>query len=104
IARPLDAVALQGAEIIGVAALGAQLLEDLPIAPLSLPADLGDEVRAKVGGDRVVVEERVVNVDQRDHRMARHAPLYTRRTRRPRPRAAGAVPRARLATWNSPMI
>ena len=44
IARTLDAVALQRAEIVGVAELGPELLEDLPVALLALGAERVDQI------------------------------------------------------------
>ena len=66
VARVLDPVALQRAEVVGVAELLAQLLEDLPVALLPLVADLALEVAPHVGDDVVVVDQRVVDVEERD--------------------------------------
>ncbi len=64
IARVLDAVALERAEIVGVPELAAQLLEELPVAVRALLADLGGQMGAKVSGDPVVVEQRVVDIEE----------------------------------------
>ena len=66
VARPGVAVPLQGAEVVGVAELVPELLEQLPVVAAAVLADLGVEVRAQVGGDAVVVEQRVVDVEQED--------------------------------------
>ena len=66
VARALDAVALQGAEVVGVAELGPQLLEDRPVVGAAVGADLGVEVPAQVLGDPIVVEQRVVDVEEED--------------------------------------
>ena len=72
VARVLDAVALQRAEVVGVAELGAQRFEDRPVALLALGADLAREVALQVGGDAVVVEQRVVDVEQEHDAAADH--------------------------------
>jgi hypothetical protein len=55
---------LEGAEVVGVPELLAQLLEDLPVVLLELVTEVRDEVRAKILDDAVVVEERVVHVEE----------------------------------------
>src|SRR5262249_42637125 len=70
--RILDAEPLQGAEVVGVPQLLAQLLEQLPVPLLLLVAYGAPEVAAHVDDDAVVVEQRVVDVEERDHRGARH--------------------------------
>jgi hypothetical protein len=52
---------LEGAEVVGVRELLAQLLEDLPMVPLELVTEVRGEVRAKVLDDTVVVEQRFVH-------------------------------------------
>ena len=66
IARMLDAVALERAEVVGVAELGPELLEDVPVALLAVVAEHVGHVPPEVALDRVVVEQRVVHVEQ-DH-------------------------------------
>ena len=66
VARAGVAIALQRAEVVGVAELGAQLLEELPVVGAAVLADLGVEMRAQIGGDAVVVEQRVVDVEEED--------------------------------------
>jgi len=68
-----DSVSLQCAEIVGVAKLGAELLEDLPVAPFAFLAECADEVTAEIIDHRVVVEQGVVDVEQ-EHRVC-HRPL-----------------------------
>jgi hypothetical protein len=52
---------------------GAQLLEDHPVALLPLGPDLALQMALQVGGDAIVVEERVVHIEQEnnviDHQM-----------------------------------
>ena len=66
VARPRVAIPLQRAEVVGVAELVAELLEELPVLAAAVLADLGVEMRAQVGGDAVVVEQRVVDVEEED--------------------------------------
>ena len=62
----LDAVPLQRAEIVGVPEFAPQLLEDLPVAPVALGSERLDQVTAQIVDDRVVVEQRVVDVEEKD--------------------------------------
>jgi hypothetical protein len=62
----LETVALERAEIVRVPELGAQLLEDLPVAHAAYKAHLALEVRAEIVLDRVIVEEGVVHVEKKD--------------------------------------
>ena len=64
IARPLDSKALEGAEVVGVTVLAPQLLEDGPVALLPFGAERVEQMALEVGDDRVVVEQRVVDVNQ----------------------------------------
>ena len=66
LARMLDAIPLQRAEIVRVTELGPELLEDLPIALLTLDAERVDQMTAEILDHRVVVEQRVVDVEQKD--------------------------------------
>src|SRR5438094_10509142 len=70
IARVLYAIALERAEVVGVAELGAERLADRPVSLLPLRPDLARQVALQVGGDAVVVDERVVDVEQEDDRAA----------------------------------
>ena len=71
LARTLGAVTLQGAEIIRIAKLVAQLLEDLPVAPIAVRPERLDQMTPQVRDHRVVVEQRVVDVHQ-EHQVAGH--------------------------------
>jgi hypothetical protein len=62
VARVGEPEALKRAQVVGVAELLAQLLEELPVALLAPLAERLGQVRTQVGGDRVVVEQRVVDV------------------------------------------
>ena len=66
IARVHQSVALQGAQVVGVAELGAQRLEDLEVQLGPRGADLLEQVAAEVGAHPVVVEQGVVDVEQED--------------------------------------
>src|SRR5262249_43531817 len=72
IARGLDAVALKDAQVVGVAKLGAERLEDPPVALGALLAALALELALEIGGDAVVVEQGVVDVDEEDDVMGWH--------------------------------
>ena len=74
VARVFDAVALERAEVVGVPLLAEQLFENLPVAPLAFGAEHLDELAAEIRDDRVVVEQRVVDVD-RDRRRRSCWPL-----------------------------
>jgi len=64
LARPLGAIALERAKVVGVAELGAQLLEQLPVAPIAVGSERLDEMTPEVLDHRVVVEQRVVDVEK----------------------------------------
>src|SRR5207245_9229330 len=64
VARPFDAISLQRAEVVGVAEPAAKLFEQIPVAPLAVLAKGVALMAAQILGDRVVVEERVVDVEQ----------------------------------------
>ena len=75
--RALHPVPLEGAQVVCVAELRAQDLEDLPVPLLPVGADLALQVPPEVEDDPVVVEERVVHVDEEHHVGSGHGPLYT---------------------------
>jgi hypothetical protein len=86
IARVLEAVALERSQVIGVAQLPAQILEQSPVALLPLRADLLVQELLEVLGDPVVVEERVVDVEEEDDARAQVSrPGSWPRARRPGP-------------------
>src|SRR5438876_5971567 len=62
-------IPLQRAQVVRVAQLGPQLFEDGPVPLLPLAADLALEVSLEIGGDVIVVDERVVHIDQEYDRM-----------------------------------
>jgi hypothetical protein len=66
LARALDPVALQGAEVVCITELGPKLLENFPVAPLALLTEPVGQVAPQIGDHRVVVEQRVVDVDEKD--------------------------------------
>src|ERR1700730_13757279 len=75
--RVLDPIALQGAEIVPVAQIAEQLLEDRPIAVATRRSELAFEMALEIGLDAIVVEQGVVDIDKEDglvrrnHRQAR---------------------------------
>ena len=64
--RVLAAATLQGAQIIGVTKPGSQLLESGPVTPRPLGPDLALEIFAEVGDDLVVIEQRIVHVEEKN--------------------------------------
>jgi hypothetical protein len=60
------AVALQRAEVVGITELVARRVEDRPVAVGTGRAELALEMQAQLGDDSVVVEQRVVEVEQED--------------------------------------
>ena len=66
--RVLDPIALQGAEVVAVAQIGEELLEDRPVAVAAGRPELAFEMASEIGLDAVVVEQRVVDIDQEDDR------------------------------------
>ena len=73
IVHVLDAVLLQGAEVVRVADLRAPCLEDGPVALLAVAPDLALEVAHEVGNHPIVVEQGVVDVEQ-EHDARREIP------------------------------
>ncbi len=74
----LHPIPLQRTQVVRVAQLPPQLFEDGPVSLLPLAADLPLEVSLEVGRDVIVVDERVVHVDQEYDRMARtHRPAFS---------------------------
>ncbi len=65
VARALDSVALKGAEIARVTRVGAELVENRPVAFLALRANFAREVVLETRGDLVIVEEGIVHVEQK---------------------------------------
>jgi hypothetical protein len=59
-----DAIALQRAEIIGIAEFAAEILEQRPIAVMRIAAVLAPEIIGEIAGDAIVVDEGVVDVEQ----------------------------------------
>src|SRR4030095_782653 len=66
ILRMLDPVALQGAEVIAIAQIGKQLFEDRPVALAGGNSELTVEVALDVVLDAVVVDQRIVYVDEKN--------------------------------------
>ena len=71
----LHPIALQRAQVVGVPELTPQFFEHGPVSLLPLAADRALEVALEIRGDVIVVDQRVVHVDQEDDLMARgHRP------------------------------
>ena len=96
------AVPLQGPEVVGVTEFAAKLLEAFPIIPRGARPDAALEKLFQIGGDLIVVKERVVHVEE-EHRPRRrgffrgffcqravHSILATARSTRP-----GGIPSGR---------
>src|ERR1700688_1941205 len=63
-----DSVTLQSAQIIAITQLFEEILEDLPIAVPTGCAELAFEMLSEILLNMVVVEQRIVHVDEKDHR------------------------------------
>src|SRR5262249_6835658 len=100
--RILDPESLQGAEVVRIPQLLADLLEQLPVPILLILADGPPEMPAHVGDDVVVVEERVVDVEERHHRGARHRALYSTASALAPPPEARAPPTGATAGIRPP--
>ena len=70
--RIIDAVALQCSKIVGVSEFRSDLLEPLPIALRPFQADVRRQVTLQIGGDVVVVEQRVVHIEEKNCFIVRH--------------------------------
>src|SRR5215469_1029318 len=62
----LQAIALERAQIVGIAQLRPQVFEELPIAQRPLGADISMQVQLQIRGDVIVVEQRVIDVEEKD--------------------------------------
>src|SRR5689334_5256635 len=71
VAGEVRAIPLQRAKVIGVTKLPTQRLEDVPVSLLSVVPDFFLEMRAQIRGDGIVIEQRVVDVEQ-DHQFLVH--------------------------------
>ena len=67
ILRVLDPVALQGAEIIAIAQFGEQLLENRPVPVAAGSSELTFKVAFDVVLDTVIVEQRIVHIDEKNN-------------------------------------
>src|SRR5262249_44629724 len=63
-----EAVALERTEVVGVAQLLPDLLEERPVARARRCGDFSLEALAQVGAEPIVVEQGVVDVQQEHHR------------------------------------
>jgi hypothetical protein len=74
VADVVDTVTLQGAEIIGIAKFGTQRLENAPVLPGTLWPDLAMQVLAQIVDHAIVVEERIVDIEQENELVRRRFP------------------------------
>src|SRR5438093_13490213 len=65
IVRILDPIALQGAQIIDVAELRPQLLQDCPVALLPPVSDLPIYMTLQIGSDSMVIKQRLVDLKEK---------------------------------------
>src|SRR6516164_5958519 len=65
----LNPVALQGTEVISVAQFAEQLLEDRPVAIAAGGPELAFQMPLEVGLNVVVIEQRVVHIDEEHGRV-----------------------------------
>ncbi len=72
----LKPIALQGAQVVGIAKLDPQLLEDRPVPIAVRGAELAFEMAPEIVLYPVVVEQRIVAVEQEHHVV--HAELHIR--------------------------
>src|SRR3989475_4180082 len=97
----LHPIALQGTEIVCVTQLGPQFLEDGPVPLLRLAPDLALEVSLEVRGDAIVVEQRVVDIEQKGNRASfRHQELSPIPIRRGSGRQAADAVQSELRCFN----
>ena len=68
----LGSVALQGAQIISISELDEERLEDRPVPVARRRAELPLEMAPEVVLDAIVVQQRVVDVDEEDDRHRGH--------------------------------
>src|ERR1700756_369313 len=80
VARILAAIALKGAEVIRISQLSAQFFKKSPIALLPLMSYLLVEVALKVGRDAIVIEQRIVYIEQENHTVAHDEPSLATRS------------------------
>src|SRR5579872_1163705 len=74
-----DAITLEGADVVAIAQLRHQILEDPPITIARSDAVSLLDMILEVVLDPVVVDQRVVDIDEKDDRMRQcHAVPHTR--------------------------
>src|SRR5262245_19743961 len=66
ILRMLDPVALQCAEIVAIAKLGEQLLEDRPVSLAARNSEFAIEVALDVVLDAIVIQQGIVHIDEKN--------------------------------------
>jgi len=62
----VDPVSLEGAEVVGVTEFRVQLLENLPVLSLARESGFSFEIPPKIDRHSIVVEERIVDIEQED--------------------------------------
>lgn len=60
----LEAVPLESSEVVGIAEFRPQLLKDLPISVGGVGADFSLESALEICGDAIIVDKRVVDVEE----------------------------------------
>lgn len=79
--RVLDAIALQRTEIVSIPKLCEQILENGPVPITTSGSVLVLEMGFDIGLDVIVVEKRIVDIDQEDDLIYRSYPYATSRTK-----------------------
>ena len=75
--RMLDSVALQSTEVVGIPDFRVEVLENAEISPLAFLSDRGFEMLPKIHHYSIVVEERIVDIEQKHYLISRHT-VYPR--------------------------
>src|ERR1700730_11376485 len=68
----IDAVALEHSEVICVTPLGSDGFEDLPVALRPLGTDFGVEMALQISGYTIIIQQRVVDIKEKDRVTGRH--------------------------------
>src|SRR5579884_4152232 len=99
LARMFDPVTLEGSDIVAIAQLREQILEDPPVALAGGAAKDALQMVLQILLYPIVVEQRIVHINEEDDRVRkRHAASPAQLWRR-RPRWAAGLPRRALINW-----
>jgi len=66
VTRIFQAIALESAKIVRVTKLGAELLKEILVMLMAFRANLLLQMTLKVGGNQVVIEQRIVDVKKKN--------------------------------------